>query len=85
MFNIPSGILSDTILSSATKLVYAYIVGSIPNNPQISYETISKATGLTRMSAIRCTQHLVDAGLLERTKDSKGWLHYSVIQSSTNQ
>ena len=79
MFNISTATLSDTTLSSSTKLVYVYIVGSIPQNPQLSYETIAKATGITRMSAIRCTQHLIDAGLLERTKDSKGWLHYSVV------
>ena len=80
MFNMPNDILSNPDLSSSTKLVYVYIVGSIPMNPQLSYETISKATGLTRMSAIRCTQHLIDACMLERTKDSKGWLHYSVVQ-----
>ena len=79
MFNISTAILSDTTLSSSTKLVYVYILGSIPQNPQLSYETIAKATGITRMSAIRCTQHLIDAGMLQRTKDSKGWLHYSVV------
>ena len=78
MFNISTAILSDTTLSSSTKLVYVYVVGSISRTSQLSYETIAKATGITRMSAIRCTQHLVDAGLLERTKDSKGWLHYSI-------
>lgn len=79
MFTIPTDILSNTAFSSSTKLVYAYILGAIPQNPQLSYETIAKATGITRMSAIRCTQHLIDCGLLERTKDSKGWLHYSVV------
>ena len=77
MFNISTDILSSTVFSSSTKLVYVYILGSIPQNPQLSYETIAKATGITRMSAIRCTQHLIDAGLLQRTKDSKGWLHYT--------
>ena len=79
MFNISTAILSNTTFSSSTKLVYVYILGSIPQNPQLSYETIAKATGITRMSAIRCTQHLIDAGMLQRTKDSKGWLHYSVV------
>jgi len=79
MFNIETDFLSNTEFSSSTKLVYVYIVCSIPRTSQLSYETIAKATGITRMSAIRCTQHLIDAGLLERTKDSKGWLHYSVV------
>lgn len=78
MFNIPPSVLSSTELSSATKVVYAYIAGYIETTSQISYETIAKATGLTRMSAVRCTQQLVDSKLLERTKDSKGWLHYSI-------
>lgn len=78
MFNIAIDFLSNTEFSSSTKLVYVYIVCSIPRTSQLSYETIAKATGITRMSAIRCTQHLIDAGLLERTKDSKGWLHYSI-------
>ena len=79
MFTIPSTVLSSTTLSSSTKLVYAYITGLCEVTPQISYDKIALATGITKMSAIRCTQHLVDAGLLERTKDSKGWLHYSVV------
>ena len=79
MFNIETDFLSNTEFSSSTKLVYVYIVCSIPRTSQLSYETIAKATGITRMSAIRCTQHLIDAGLLERTKDSRGWLHYSVV------
>lgn len=78
MFNIETDFLSNTEFSSSTKLVYVYIVCSIPRTSQLSYETIAKATGITRMSAIRCTQHLIDAGMLERTKDSKGWLHYSI-------
>ena len=79
MFTIPSSVLSSTTLSSSTKLVYAYITGLCEVTPQISYDKIALATGITKMSAIRCTQHLVDAGLIERTKDSKGWLHYSVV------
>ena len=79
MFTIPSTVLSSTTLSSSTKLVYAYITGLCEVTPQISYDKIALATGITKMSAIRCTQHLVDAGLIERTKDSKGWLHYSVV------
>lgn len=79
MFNIETDFLSNTEFSSSTKLVYVYIVCSIPRTSQLSYETIAKATGITRMSAIRCIQHLVDARMLERTKDSKGWLHYSVV------
>ena len=79
MFTIPPTVLSSTTLSSSTKLVYAYITGLCEVTPQISYDKIALATGITKMSAIRCTQHLVDAGLLERTKDSKGWLHYSVV------
>jgi len=79
MFTIPSTVLSSTTISSSTKLVYAYITGLCEVTPQISYDKIALATGSTKMSAIRCTQHLIDCGLLERTKDSKGWLHYSVV------
>ena len=79
MFTIPSTVLSSTTLSSSTKLVYAYITGLCNETPQISYDKIALATGITKMSAIRCTQHLIDACLLERTKDSKGWLHYTVV------
>ena len=79
MFTIPSTVLESTTLSSSTKLVYAYITGLCEVTPQISYDKIALATGITKMSAIRCTQHLIDCGLLERTKDSKGWLHYSVV------
>lgn len=77
MFTIPSTVLSSTTLSSSTKLVYAYITGLCEVTPQISYDKIALATGITKMSAIRCTQHLIDCGLLERTKDYKGWLHYT--------
>ena len=77
MFTIPSTVLSSTTLSSSTKLVYAYITGLCEVTPQISYDKIALATGITKMSAIRCTQHLIDAGMLQRTKDSKGWLHYT--------
>ena len=79
MFTIPSTVLSSTTLSSSTKLVYAYITGLCEVTPQISYDKIALATGITKMSAIRCTQHLIDAGMLQRTNDSKGWLHYSVV------
>ena len=79
MFTIPSTVLSSTTLSSSTKLVYAYITGLCEVTPQISYDKIALATGITKMSAIRCTQHLIDAGMLQRTKDYKGWLHYSVV------
>lgn len=79
MFTIPPTVLSSTTLSSSTKLVYAYITGLCEVTPQISYDKIALATGITKMSAIRCTQHLIDAGMLQRTKDSKGWLHYSVV------
>ena len=79
MFILPPLVLSSTSLSSSTKLVYAYIAGLCKDTPQISYDKIAVATGITKMSAIRCTQHLIDSGLLERTKDSKGWLHYSVL------
>ena len=78
MFTIPSTVLSSTTLSSSTKLVYAYITGLCEVTPQISYDKISLATGITKMSAIRCTQHLIDCGMLQRTKDSKGWLHYTL-------
>ena len=78
MFTIPSTVLSSTTLSSSTKLVYAYITGLCEVTPQISYDKIALATGITKMSAIRCTQHLIDCGLLQRTKDSKGWLHYTL-------
>lgn len=77
MFTISPAVLSSTALSSSTKLVYAYITGLCDDTPQISYDKIALATGITKMSAIRCTQHLIDSGLLKRTKDSKGWLHYS--------
>lgn len=77
MFTIPFSVLSSTSLSSTTKLVYSYVIEVCKENPQISYDKIAAAIGITKMSAIRCSQALVDSGLIQRTKDSKGWLHYS--------
>jgi len=84
MYNIPLALLANPSISSATKLVFIFINAECKDTPQLSYDTIAAGTGLTRMSVIRCTKHLVDLDLISRVKDSKGWLMYSVNEVNAN-
>lgn len=76
MFTITQEIMQNTNLTSTDKLVYAYICKF---SGQISYETIAKNIGITKMTAIRCTDQLEKEGLIRSTKNSKGWNVYEVV------
>ena len=77
MFTIPEEIMKSTKLTSTDKLVYAYIFKYLG---QISYETIAKSVGITRMTAIRCTNQLEKEGLVKSNKNSKGWNVYEATE-----
>jgi len=80
MYYLSKENLSSEVLTGSSKLVLMFLSEAIKINPQVSYETIASAVGITRMSAIRCIQQLTKEGLLSSTKDSKGWLMYELTE-----
>lgn len=73
MFTIPEEIMKDTNLTSTDKLVYAYITKTYG---QISFDKIAAALGVTRMTAIKCIDRLVQSELITSSKNEKGWNVY---------
>ena len=80
MYTIEQQVMIDKYLTPASKLVFA-IISSHCNQElnNISYDTISERTSLTKMTAIRCVKQLTTLGWISCTKNEKGWNCYEVV------
>jgi hypothetical protein len=82
MFTIPKGTLASKSMSPATKLVLAFMNGTIPTNPQIAYEAIAQGTALTPSSAVKAVRYLIDNEFIFKDKNERGWCVYSLKGSA---
>ncbi len=82
MYTIEQVVMFDKELTPASKLVFA-VISSHCNRElhNISYDTISERTSLTKMTVIRCVKQLVQNGWISCTKNEKGWNCYKVVKN----
>ena len=80
MYIIEQILMSDKEFTPASKLVFAVIASHCSKGlSNISYDTISERTSLTKMTVIRCVKQLVQNGWISCTKNEKGWNCYEVV------
>lgn len=79
MYTIKQQAMHDKELTPASKLVFSVISSHCNQGlTNISYDTISEKTSLTKMTIIRCVKQLITLGWIACTKNEKGWNCYEV-------
>ena len=82
MISIPDFVVANTELNAVTKLIYGVITREIANSTsgscRISHDTLAGMVGVGRATAKAAMDQLYAAGFIDRSKDSKGWLAYTL-------
>ena len=82
MFTIPDGIMKHNKLTPISKLTYSILLKAMEetdtNSCRISYETLGDMLFVNRLTAKTALEGLYDVGLIDRQKDERRRLVYTL-------
>lgn len=82
MITIPMNIVNHPTMNPVSKLVYGVLVQEINKGTdgscRISHDTIARIIAVGRNTSKTAVDQLYNEGFIEKSKDSKGWLSYTL-------